>query len=464
MTKFTAIFRSHVWDSGIAAMASRARRCCGSGGFVVAADETNGPLSVEPFSKLSHTDDFASQGLPNLPRDQVLWWNADYVLYLVRREFPENDYYVMLEYDVFVNCDLAGVVEQCAAGGIDLIARDLKPIDEDHWSRPSISEFTKDAWWALIPFLIVSARAVDALLQTRLALAERWRRGDIREWPYCETFIPTVIQQRPDLRSADASHFVDSALLRFRPFLSTRDPALGQPDLVAHPVMTGERFVKAFIAHEPPGSHLLSDGRLRRELRGEDLADLRSVLGDGFAPRTDSQWIGGSDPAAATSRADAIRGVDLARDRPATQSSHSVWSRGATAEEDARRAVSGELASDYAFHTAEEEDPWWQVDLTRECDIHAIEIVNRPDHPYRFTRFRIDSSVDDTRWVTRFAKTDGSLVSSDAAEPALFVMPRGFSARYIRIVQLGKGVMNLRRIRVLGTDGDAAVADAAPSP
>jgi hypothetical protein len=93
--------------------------------------------------------------------------------------------------------------------------------------------------------------------------------------------------------------------------------------------------------------------------------------------------------------------VDLARDKPATQSSHSDWSRGTTAEEVACRAVSGELSSDYGFHTASEDNPRWQVDLTKDCAVGFIEITNRPDHPYRFTRFRVNSSSDNRVWVTQ---------------------------------------------------------------
>jgi predicted O-methyltransferase YrrM len=451
MIRFAAIFRTHVWDSDISEMAARAERCCGTGTFVIATDESKGPLSVGRFSKLSHTEDFSSYSLPSIPPDKVLWWNADYVLYLARRSLPDYDYYAMLEYDVHMNCDLPSIIEQCANAGIDLVARYLRPIEANHWSRPSIIEMSEDPWWALIPFVILSARAVDALLQRRQDIAVQLKEGKLRTWPYCETFIPTVIKHSPGMSLADASQFVNADMLRWRPFLSSRDPLLDRPNSVAHPVMSGQRFIRAFLSYEPPGSHLMTDGQLRTELQHENLSDLRSVLGDTFspptAPKSASQFLGDEAMLSRTSG----RLIDLARDKPATQSSHSQWSRGATAEEDACRAVSGELPSDYAFHTASEDNPWWQVDLTKDCAVGFIEITNRPVHFYRFTKFRVDSSSDNQVWVTQFTKTDGSLVSSDAERPSLFAMPSFFTARYIRIVQLGHDVMNLRRIRVLGT-------------
>jgi hypothetical protein len=293
MTTFAAVFRTHVWDSDISRMAARAKQCCGSGTFVIATDESKGPLSVSPYPKLSHTDDFSSYSLPNVPPEKVLWWNADYVLYLARRNLPDYDYYVMLEYDVFLNCDLPSIIERCAAGGIDLVARDIRPIADNHWSRPSIIEMSADPWWALIPFLILSARAVDALMHKRQEIAGQLREVKISNWPYCETFIPTAIKQSPGMGVADASRFVNADLLRWRPFLSTRDPLLDRdrPNSVAHPVMIGQRFIKAFLSSEPPGSHLLADGQLRMELRRENLSDLQSIFGDSFSPSTDPNVV-----------------------------------------------------------------------------------------------------------------------------------------------------------------------------
>ena len=95
-------------------MAERARACCASGKFVVATDETNGPLPLEMFDTLPHTDDFSDYGLPSFPSDKVLWWNADYPLYAARRAMPDHDYYVMFEYDVFLNCDVDRIIAQFA--------------------------------------------------------------------------------------------------------------------------------------------------------------------------------------------------------------------------------------------------------------------------------------------------------------------------------------------------------------
>src|SRR5580658_1781349 len=122
---YVMLLRTHLWSSTIAALAERARTAAPAGEFVVTADETRGALEVGGFKKLSHTNDFSSFSLPSLPRDRVLWWNADYVLYAARKALPDFDYYVMLEYDVSVNCNVDEMIARCAAKGIDLVAHDL---------------------------------------------------------------------------------------------------------------------------------------------------------------------------------------------------------------------------------------------------------------------------------------------------------------------------------------------------
>jgi hypothetical protein len=65
--------------------------------------------------------------------------------------------------------------------------------------------------------------------------------------------------------------------------------------------------------------------------------------------------------------------------------------------------------------------------------------------------------------VTCFTKADNSFVSTDPQQPAQFTFPQQVHARYLRIIQIGHGVMHLRRIRVLGFDR-AAPVPAAPAP
>jgi hypothetical protein len=148
---YITIFRVHAWDEGIARMAAQARDCCRGSEFLVTADETRGPLPIEGFTKLSHTDDFSAFGLPSQPADQVLWWNGDYVQYAVRAALPGRDYYVMLDYDTYLACDIDAMVARCAAESVDLVVHDFHKISESSVWYPTARSMTAKPWWAFPP-------------------------------------------------------------------------------------------------------------------------------------------------------------------------------------------------------------------------------------------------------------------------------------------------------------------------
>lgn len=66
--------------------------------------------------------------------------------------------------------------------------------------------------------------------------------------------------------------------------------------------------------------------------------------------------------------------IDVAKNKKATQSSVSQFSK----FDDASRACRDDLIiDDYAFHTQEENNPWWMIDLEEEYQIESIVITNR---------------------------------------------------------------------------------------
>jgi hypothetical protein len=449
--RYLTVFHTHIWNESVSSIAHQARRSASSGEFIVAIDETHGPVEVGEFRTLSHTNDFSSFALPSLPRNGVLWWNADYVLYAARKALPDFDYYVMLEYDVFINCDVDRMLAQCAEIGVDLVAQDLKRLSPENPWFSSISEFSPEPWWALIPFIIVSDRAIDAMLRIRQAIAARLAAGEASEWPYCETFIPTAILQQKNMSFAPLSNFVDTQLLRFRPYISILEPNLTRPQSISHPVLGGVDYIGAITASLPPDKIVLADGRLCAELQRGNPTELERELGARVQrdPQTHEFAV-----ILLPSKKESLRGndtlIDLAYGKPALQSSRSKWSKGISAADDAAFAVCGILPNDFAFHTELEINPWWQVDLGAEVLIEEIEIVNRARAPDRFRSFLINTSLDGESWETQFSKSDSSVISNTPASPFSACFHEPVWARYVRIVQTGQDVMHLRRVRVFG--------------
>jgi hypothetical protein len=429
-------------------MAERARKHGAGGEFVVAVDETRAPLAVEGFNKLSHTEDFTAFSLPSRPRDHVLWWNADYVLYAARAALPDFDYYVMIEYDVFVNVDIAPLAEQWASRGVDLIVHDLQRISPNHkrfWS----SDAHPEVWWGFIPFMAISGRAVDALLRTRQSLAVLSRNDESVEWPYCETFIPTALLQAGDMVPAQLGDFADTELFRFLPNMNILDPALDRPESLSHPVLGGPHLIRKFISHLNAQQIVLPDGRLCPELQREDRAELSDILSARVARNPQTGQLEITRAEKPSPRGGGVL-IDLAHRKPALQSSHSQWSLGATAADDAAGAVCGIIVGGYAFHTVPELDPWWRVDLLDDSIVEEIEIALSLVQPGRFSRFRIETSRDGVAWITRFVKSDDGPVPTNPARLFVLVLPEPVIVRYVRIVQSCIESLHLSRVRVFG--------------
>jgi hypothetical protein len=154
--------------------------------------------------------------------------------------------------------------------------------------------------------------------------------------------------------------------------------------------------------------------------------------------------------------------TDLALLKPALTSSVSAWSHSQDPELDASGANGETLPSDYGFHTDEELNPWWRVDLLGPHIVEEAAIVNRPHHSHRFRTFCIETSLDGTNWTLQFMQATPADVSIDPGSPWWVRFPFPVLARYIRIVLLGLGPLHLRRVQVFGGIL-AAPANAAPT-
>src|SRR5215469_2470915 len=92
------------------------------------------------------------------------------------------------------------------------------------------------------------------------------------------------------------------------------------------------------------------------------------------------------------------RPVNVALNRPATQSSVSIWSRAKAPEGDAAGAVNGRLDGEAGFHTERESSPWWQVDLGEVYGISEVRIFNRKTCAHRLRKFSVLGSLNGRAW------------------------------------------------------------------
>jgi len=147
---------------------------------------------------------------------------------------------------------------------------------------------------------------------------------------------------------------------------------------------------------------------------------------------------------------------NLALNKPARQSSTSTWSRHRDVSEDARGANNGAPA-EFGFHTEQEREPWWQVDLGDGYAISRIILYNRPDVPNRLSRFSVLTSLDERSWNEAYRKVDGSIFGDKLGEPFIvdFTEPR--LGRYVRIRLDGFNYLHFNECEVFGSLPDAAL-------
>ncbi|MDD5389950.1 MAG: discoidin domain-containing protein [Gallionellaceae bacterium] len=151
--------------------------------------------------------------------------------------------------------------------------------------------------------------------------------------------------------------------------------------------------------------------------------------------------------------------TNLARGKPASQSSRSQWSR----PDDPQRAVDGVINGGYGFHTNKEVNPWWQVDLGAPYRVTEVRIYNRLDSGKERARtVQLMLSDDGHSWRTVY-RHDGSLFGGKDGKP-LIVDLNGDPARHVRLQLNETTWFHLDEVEVLGSDAGRDYSGYSPQP
>lgn len=137
----------------------------------------------------------------NAKYSEVMWYNADYRYYYVKKYFPNYDYYWQFEYDVFMNGNsyesfLTGYDNDDA----DLLIvglRDENICSDWYWIHGVDWCYQDDSLkGSFFPVCRLSNRAIDTLYNARLKLADIYKNLSDRknaQWPFCELLVPTEL-------------------------------------------------------------------------------------------------------------------------------------------------------------------------------------------------------------------------------------------------------------------------------
>lgn len=131
-----------------------------------------------------------------------------------------------------------------------------------------------------------------------------------------------------------------------------------------------------------------------------------------------------------------------------------------TTAQDAYGGCDGVIDGTYGFHTSEQDDPWWQVDLERSVPLDRVVIYNRgAGVSDRAARLRVLVSDTGTDWKQVY-EHDGTVFHGFADQRPLSVDMSGtVVARFVRIQVPGKQFLHLDEIEVyqLGSDENIAL-------
>ena len=132
---------------------------------------------------------------------KVMWYNSDYSAYIIKKYFPDYDYYWSIEFDVFCNGQYSSFFKKYNKNNSDLIMSDyrsLKDSDENwYWDNKNNWIYKDvDKYGGFFPVVRFSSKAIDFLYKKRLEHAiafDKVKSNPENRWIFCESFVPTEL-------------------------------------------------------------------------------------------------------------------------------------------------------------------------------------------------------------------------------------------------------------------------------
>jgi hypothetical protein len=336
--------------------------------------------------------------------------------------------------------------------GRDACGANGDPLDHDYGFHTNLEE---NPWWQVD--LLEEYPVEEIAIVNRRTVPGRFNTFRIETSCDGESWATRFTQSQSAEVSSDLDWPLRVVLAEAVPARYVRIVLLGREPLHLRRVQVfavdtplgGKRLIGRLLGRFPARDFFQEGSELRQGLLGQAPAeDVVEPLRRLLAAERDHVGIALLYKEALQHGWSVRTGDDLAWCKPALSSSVCGSSRYPDPERDACGANGEPIAADYGFHTNQEENPWWQVDLLEDYPVEEVAIVNRRAVPERFVTFRIDTSCDGRLWTTRFTQARPREVSSELDWPLRVVLAEAVPARYVRIVLLGREPLHLRRVQV----------------
>ena len=488
MSEGLILLRTHFVDERIAELA---RRYAASGEYevMIAADETAGAVDAHGLPKLTMTLDSCVRLGLNVAFEQPFWRCGDYVFYHARALRPGHKRYWSIEYDIALNfadpLDFFRFFDREAKE--EYLTTFLEVAEPNWFWRKEAARRFPVVYSSGFALVRLSANAIDRLAERRRFEAARRSAPKLpreRSWLNDEAFVSSAAFEL-GLPMADFNAFGDfytpRTLMRGGVWHPAQLPA--PDDKVYHAVRAGASYlaaVKSYYGFDLKDFLTWADAGLPEfaaaatyilsKLLARAPDDPQAVFGPGGPLAGSETHFADPRVADALLRALAKRRLrlclealqfgridlsvgrgdafdNLALGRPAWQSSTSPRSRKRNLRREAEGGNDGDRETRFGCLTAQQENPWWAVDLGAEHPIRRVRLFNRPLAEQRLRNFVIETSPDFVRWTTAYAH-DGADARLLRARPIEIGFDRPILARYLRIRLPRKGVLHLSEVEV----------------
>jgi hypothetical protein len=459
--RYAVLFKTHFWDDFCERQLRRLCARVGTGSVFVVVDETRGPVAGIGHPDVVRLTDRTpeEEGYLRHPEGNVFWYNGDYQLYHFLDRFPDYDYVVICEYDCTLDLDLDPIVEAMAARGLGFVGeRNKSPPATWRWQVSARPYYAPDLeiLGRLVCFAVFSRTFLRQLQEARRDHTRRVRAqqaaGQAPEplpWPHIEAFIGAEIR-RLAVAEAPLSDFGDVQHYDWSPpYLEAELPHLA-PGGFIHPVLDGPRFIRSMLNLRRNLEDLFRDGSaLATRLEACDPAEVVPLFLEHFMHSRNLAAVAKLRHYAERRAGAACRPLfNVARGKPATQSSTSPWSRSASPSEDAVGAVTGLVTGGFGFHTELEDAPWWCVDLETVYPVRDIVIHNRLGQRARAASLVVMGSTDLIYWRTLYRHAPAPAFGGADGHPLRITLADPVELRFLRLQLTERQVLHLDQVEV----------------
>ena len=135
-----------------------------------------------------------------------------------------------------------------------------------------------------------------------------------------------------------------------------------------------------------------------------------------------------------------------------------------TAQQDAAGAVDGHIDGRWGFHTANEDQPWWQVDLGGSAPLDRVVLYNRCEKAMAARNDRMLVLLsEDGKTFQRAYQHDGRMFFGFSDKKPLVVKLNGLKGRFLRLQLPGRSYFHLDEVQVFATGRPGNIALGRPA-